>query len=197
MSSDLLGLAGVALASFVSTDVDNLVITSGQMAVAPPERLRAIAFGQLAGFSLLVAASAVAAAVLFDVPVRWIGLLGLVPLTLGVRALVALRRPDASAAPRWPVAGGALSAGLITIGNGGDNLAVYIPLFRGTGGVGTAVVVLVLLAADLVLLAIARVVGRHRTVLAGVERAGHYVIPFQYLAIGVAVLLRAGTIPGL
>ena len=44
---------------------------------------------------MLVAASAVAALGLLVVPDRWVGLLGLVPLTLGIRGLVAARpKPD-------------------------------------------------------------------------------------------------------
>jgi cadmium resistance protein CadD (predicted permease) len=193
MTLDAAGLAGAALVSFVSTDVDNFVLTTTQFATAPAERVRRVAVGQYVGFTILVVAAAAAAAALFDVPGAWIGLLGLVPLTLGVRGLVALGRHGSPATPRWPVAVGGFTTTLITLGSGGDNLAVYIPLFHGTDGPGKALVAAVLLAADVVLVALAWLLGRHRVALAGIARGGQLVTPFIYVVIGVVVLVRAGT----
>jgi cadmium resistance protein CadD (predicted permease) len=67
------------------------------------------------------------------VPAGYTALLGVVPLGLGIRALGLRSEVDdeANGAPRaersarsqtWTVAG-------VTVANGGDNLAVYIPLF--------------------------------------------------------------------
>ena len=51
-----------------------------------------------------------------------------------------------------------------------------------------------LLALDVGLCGLAVVVGRHPRTLATLERAGAWVTPLVYCAIGVAVLVRAGTL---
>jgi cadmium resistance protein CadD (predicted permease) len=84
-------LVGVAGGSFISTNIDNFVVTTAQFAAAPPQRVRRVAAGQLLGFAFIVLVSAAAAGALFELPTRWVGLLGLVPLALGIRGLVALR----------------------------------------------------------------------------------------------------------
>ena len=63
-------------------------------------------------------------------PKAWLRLLGLVPITLGVRAWLTRRGEDEQA----PSAVGLLSTALLTVANGGDNLGVYIPLFAGFDG---------------------------------------------------------------
>ena len=79
---------GVAAAAFVGTNIDNCAVTMAMVAGAPLERAHRIAAGQVIGFTLLVAASAAAAAVLFEFSAAVVGLLGLVPLAIGVRGLV-------------------------------------------------------------------------------------------------------------
>ena len=72
------------------------------------------------------------AVALFEIPARSIGLLGLVPLVLGLRGLWRLRHPEG----RDRVARRAVGSGAhrrrrwSPSAPAGDNLAVYIPLFR-------------------------------------------------------------------
>ena len=202
MQPDTASLAGAAALAFVSTDVDNFLLVTAQFAAAPAERVRRIAAGQFVGFLVLVAAAAAVAAALFDIPTRWVGLLGLVPIAIGLRALVAWRRPPGpgqrpTMSRRWPTAGGAATAALITIGSGGDNLAVYIPLFKGVGVGGHGVVIGVFLVCESLLLGLAHLVGRHHLALRTVDRVGAAVTPFLYVTIGVVVLLRSGTFSGI
>ena len=89
--------AGIAAVAFVGTNIDNALVTAALVAGSPPERARRIAAGQVVGFSAVVALAAAAAAVLFEFSPKVVGLLGLVPLALGLRGLLA------PAAPRRPV----------------------------------------------------------------------------------------------
>ena len=115
------------------------------VAGAPEERARRIALGQVIGFVVLVAVAAAAAALLFEFSAAVVGLLGLVPLAIGLRGLATLvqRRHDGEdeekpgrgrrrplRAEQRAVGRSLTAATLITISAGGDNLAVYIPLFR-------------------------------------------------------------------
>ncbi len=87
---------GVAAAAFVGTNVDNCVVTTALVAGAPVERAHRIAAGQVLGFCVLVAAAAGAAVLLLEFSTAVVGLLGLVPLSIGVRGIVGLRRAEQS-----------------------------------------------------------------------------------------------------
>ncbi len=189
-----LSIIGLTTAAFASTNVDNGLATTAQLATSPPHRVRRIVSGQLAGFALIVALSAGGAAVLTEFPVWAVGLLGLVPIALGIRGFVELHRRRRDGTPRpEPIGGGFFAAALVTVGNGGDNLAVYIPLLRQGSPLGGLLAVAWLLALDVGLCGLAVVVGRHPRTLAALERAGAWVTPLVYCVIGVAVLVRAGT----
>ena len=147
MSAGLPAVLGLAAGAFVGTNIDNAAVTVAMIAAAPPARARRIALGQVIGFVVLVIAAIAMAVLLFEIPTRIIGLLGLVPLALGLRGLLALRHPEErSRVARRAVGSGVVAATLITIGAGGDNLAVYIPLFRVARFAGTAASLLVFAA---------------------------------------------------
>ena len=144
---------------------------------------------------MLVVASVAMALVLFEISTRIIGLLGLVPLTLGLRGLWGLRH----AAGRSRLADRAFGSGLIaaavvTIGAGGDNLAVYIPLFRVDRVGGTLWTLLVFALAELLLTLVVRRAGGHPRVRSFMTRLGIFATPILYCVIGVLVLLEAGTL---
>jgi cadmium resistance protein CadD (predicted permease) len=191
-------LIGIAAGSFVTTNIDNLVVTTAQFAAAPPQRVRRVAVGQLLGFAVILLASAAAAGALFELPTRWVGLLGLVPIALGIRGLVGLRhRSQDRYDVKTSVAPGLVTTALVSVGNGGDNLAVYIPILRASTLAQGAFFLLCLLALDVLLCAGALLLGRHRRTLGFVGKAGAYLIPIVYCVIGVIVLVRSGTLDGL
>jgi cadmium resistance protein CadD (predicted permease) len=201
---------GVAAAAFVGTNVDNTVVTMAMIAGAPLERARRIAIGQVAGFVVLVAAAAAGAVLLFEFSTAVVGLLGLVPLAIGVRGLIGLARhrdgdPEADAAAtstgRWrrrrpeqrAVGRGFTAAALVTVAAGGDNLAVYIPLFRVGGVARLSVIAVVFALGEVAVTALVLVGGSHPRVRATLSRLGAVAVPLLLCAIGVLVLASAGT----
>lgn len=133
---DLLTLIGVAMAVFAATNVDDLFLLAAFFA-DPSLRTRSVVEGQFLGIGVLVAISAAAALVALTVPEGYPALLGIVPLALGLRSLVALRRkdsddgeqPDSAEVARRGARSQVATVAGVTIANGGDNLGVYIPLF--------------------------------------------------------------------
>ena len=61
------------------------------------------------------------------IPDEWVGLLGLLPIALGVHGLLGARQPDSTYLP----ATGTLSVAGLTAANGVDNVTVYVLLFAG------------------------------------------------------------------
>jgi cadmium resistance protein CadD (predicted permease) len=143
---------------------------------------------------MLVLVSALAAAGLTLVPDRWVGLLGLVPIGLGVHGLIAAIRagPDDDDPP--VTATGVPAVAAITIANGADNIAVYTPLFRTIGVNATAVTVAVFAAMIAVWCAAASWLGSHRRVVAFVERYGHWLVPAVFILIGTVIIAESGVL---
>lgn len=190
--TDLLGTAVGAAVVFAATDIDDIVVLTVLFVTARTTgRPRAwqIVAGQYAGIGVLVAASAVAAAGLLVVPEPWPGLLGLLPIALGVRAL--LRRDDDEAPA---VVNGTLGVAGVTIANGADNVAVYVPVFRTLDAADAAVFLLVFVVAIGLWCAAGAWLGGHPRVIRVVERVGHWLVPVIFVAIGVVILAGSGVV---
>jgi cadmium resistance protein CadD (predicted permease) len=151
-----------------------------------------IVTGYYAGYLTLVATTVIAAAGLTLVPKGWVGLLGLVPLSLGIRKLLTARDGNPRKAPA--MAFGPLPAMAITLGNGADNLSLYPPVFRTMSRAEVSLTIAVFLAMAAVWCATAAAVGGHKTVVKAVERVGHLLTPVVYIAIGIWILIQSGAI---
>jgi cadmium resistance protein CadD (predicted permease) len=180
-----------AAAVFAGTNVDDLlVLTVLFLAGRATGRPRAwqVWAGQYAGIGALVAVSVAAALGLAAVPDRWVGLLGLVPIALGVRGFVAAARARDGEPATPAVATGVPTVAGVTIANGADNIAVYTPLFRNLGVAGALVTVAVFAAGTAVWCLAGSWLGAHPAVVALVERWGHWLVPAVFVTIGAAIL---------
>ncbi len=115
---------GVAITLFASTNIDDVFVPIGFIS-DPRYRPRQIVVGQCLGIAALVLASLAGALLALVVPPARLGLLGLVPIALGLRRLLA-RRDDAEDEPATGTAafGNALAVAGVTIANGGGNLGI-------------------------------------------------------------------------
>lgn len=140
MSSAPLSTIVIGVALFASTNIDDIFLLSAFFA---DQHLatRSVVLGQFLGIGALTAASAAAAMASLVIPDGWTALLGLVPLVLGVQKLWQLRpgvheeekgegvRDCVQVIERRSHSHVFAVAG-VTIANGGDNLALYIPCSR-------------------------------------------------------------------
>ncbi|MEV4122843.1 cadmium resistance transporter [Micromonospora sp. NPDC049645] len=189
---DLLSTGAAAAVVFAATDIDDIVIlTLFFVAARTAGRPRTweIVAGQYLGIGALALASAVIAGGLLVVPDPWTGLLGLLPIALGVRALRGSGEEEAPA-----VVTGALGVAGVTIANGADNVAVYVPVFRALGVADSAVFLLVFVLLIALWCAVGAWLGGHRRVVRLVERAGAWLVPAIFIAIGVVILVSSGVL---
>ncbi|HET9518124.1 MAG TPA: cadmium resistance transporter [Actinoplanes sp.] len=188
---DLLGTGLSAAGLFAGTDVDDLIVLTlmflAARATGTPRPWQIWA-GQYLGIAVLVAGSAAAALGLALVPDRWVPLLGLVPIGIGLWQLVGAVRHDADDDERPPTAAGVLPVAGITIANGADNIAVYTPMFRTIGAADSVVVVAVFAVMVAVWCAAAAWLGSHRAIVAAVSRWGHWIVPVVFIALGGWIL---------
>jgi len=190
--SSLAAQIATAAALFAGTNVDDVVVlsllTASSRAGGRPRRWE-IWVGQYAGFAVLVGLSAAAGRGLALVPARWLWLLALIPLGLGVANLAAairsLRRGER---PRPPSAGGPLGVAALTIVDGVDNLAAYTPFFA-TARAGQVVVTLAVFAAGVAIWCLAGgLLTRHARITAAVSRYGHWILPAALILIALYIL---------
>ncbi|WP_328345013.1 cadmium resistance transporter [Micromonospora sp. NBC_00421] len=191
--TDLWGAVSAAAAVFAATNLDDIVVLTVLFVAARGTgrpRPWQIVSGQYLGITALVAVGLVVAAGLLVVPDPWTGLLGLLPVALGVRALLA--RTDDDAPPS--VVGGLLGVTGVTIANGADNIAVYVPVFRSLDP-GTALVYLLVFAALVaVWCGAAALLGGHPRVVRLIGRAGHWLVPAVFIGIGLVILVGSGVL---
>jgi cadmium resistance protein CadD (predicted permease) len=189
---DLLGTASGAAVVFAATNIDDIVVLTVLFVAARttgrPRPWQVVA-GQYTGIGALVAAAAIVAAGLLVVPEPWTGLLGLLPVALGVRAL--LDRDDDEAPA---VVGSTLGVTGVTIANGADNIAVYVPVFRTLEPAGAVVFLLVFVLGVGLWCAAGAWLGGHPRVVRAVERTGHWLVPVIFVSIGVVILVSSGVV---
>jgi cadmium resistance protein CadD (predicted permease) len=194
----VLGTVLLAVTAFASTNVDDALLL---LAFFADRRVRAghVVAGQYLGMAMLTAVAAGLALLTWAVPARTVGLMGLIPILLGAHRLRANRRQGRSGAfgaeavkvGAW---GGALSVAGVTIANGGDNIAVYVPLLarRPPGEILLVCAVFAVLVA--VWCGAARWLVSHRRFEGPVRRWGAALMPFVLIAIGCFILLRTGAL---
>jgi cadmium resistance protein CadD (predicted permease) len=196
--SSLPALAGTAAALFAGTNVDDLVVLALLSAAARaggrPRRWEIWA-GQYAGFAVLTGLSLAAGRGLSLVPARWLWLLALLPLTLGLvtlaAAIGAARRGDP---PGVPSAGGLLGVAALTLTGGADDLAAYTPVFAVSGGAAIAVLLVVFAVGVAAWCAAGALLVRHQRVTAILARHGHWILPAAFIAIGLYTLQHTASI---
>jgi cadmium resistance protein CadD (predicted permease) len=183
---------------FISTDLDDVLVLLGFFA-DPRFRIRQIVAGQFIGIAMLYAVSVAGSRLSLIMPPALLGLLGLVPIMLGLKSAWELRIfPDPSA--RLSGQGSAVEhanvAAVIamTVANGGDNVSVYIPLFAMRSGPDIALMGLVFGIMTALWLKLAHWLTQHRTIGAPVRRYTRLLIPFVYIALGVFILWQSATL---
>ena len=130
------------------------------------------------------------------IPPVYIGLLGLVPITIGVKKLYYLWRNQA---PEELVTGTGghgrkLAVAAVTIANGGDNIAVYTALFATCEVFEVPVIGIVFAVMTGLWCLAAHWLVNHRTLGVPIRAQAHRVVPFVLIGLGILILMRTGTI---
>jgi cadmium resistance protein CadD (predicted permease) len=194
-------LVAQATALFAVTNIDDLVLLAvlfGQV-ISRTRGLRIVA-GWYVGY-LPVLAAAVVIGTLGSrlLPENVLPLLGLLPLVLGLRAawtawLERAGRDVASPSDdevRWSASGpGMGTAAAVSLSNGGDNIAVYAPVFAVSRPVVQLVYLVVFLGLVGVWCAAGRLVSTRSVVARAMARWGHVVLPVVLIGLGLNILIE-------
>jgi cadmium resistance protein CadD (predicted permease) len=185
------GTVATAAGAFAATNVDLFVLLTVLFATARASGTRAwrVMVAQCLVFVILVVTSAAAATALTFVALRWVGLLGVVPLAIGIHGLVTARRKDEHD-PR--VADSITAIVTLTLSVCADNLSVYIVLFRAGSRTDFAVTVGVFALLQATWALVAYTVATRKTVVQAMRRTRIWLVPTIFVAIGLAITVRTG-----
>ncbi|MDR3664513.1 MAG: cadmium resistance transporter [Mycobacterium sp.] len=185
--------AATAVGLFAGTNVDDLVVLSvlniSHAAEGRPRRWQIWA-GQYLGMAVLVSISLAASRGLTLIHAEWVGLLGLIPLSLGLYRLALAVRARRSN-DQVPMVGATGLAGIvgITVANGGDNVLAYTPVFAAQSTAALVVTLVVFATAVALWCSAGALLVSHRRVVDIIKEWGHWLVPLVYIVIGLWLLI--------
>jgi cadmium resistance protein CadD (predicted permease) len=185
-----------AVGLFAGTRIDDIValavLNMSSRVQGRPKRWQ-IWVGMYAGMTAVVLLSLLAAIGLTVVPGGWIWVLGLIPLLLGVRSLIITIRAHNVGDPASPAVVTGLTGVIgLTIANGGDDIAAYMPVFRALDAGDVALTIVVFAVGVAAWCLLGAWLASHRRVTQVIQMWGHWIIPAVFILIGLYVFYKAG-----
>lgn len=190
--------------AYISTSVDYLLILMAIFSANKNYKLQ-IYLGDLIGTSILVGISLLLACVLNIVPQTWIlGLLGLVPIIMGLKILYNLyinkatdEDDDEVMVQQTLSKNRKLIINVVTITIvtcGADNIGVYVPLFTQLNAPALTTVLITLFVMLTIFYFLGLLITRMPIIANLLEKWGDLITAIVYLLIGTMILTESGTI---
>ena len=158
--------------------------------------MRDVAIGQYVGVCALYLISAIAALISLVIPSAYIGLLGLGPIAIGIKKLYYLGRYreteksiTGAGGHRWR-----LTVAVVTMANGGDNIAMYTALLATCERIEMPVLGIVFAIMTGLLCLGAHWLVNHRALGLPIRSRAHRIVPFVLIGLGILIFIRTGAI---
>lgn len=148
--------------------------------------------GQYVGIGLLIAIGVLGSLISLVVPTYVIGLMGIVPIAIGIKNLIEIRKKDNSFSrqviqdKRDRSCFSFVSVAAVTFSNGGDNIGIYIPLFSNYNTVSQiSGLIAVFFAMTAVWCIAAYYFVNHPLVASRIRHIGKIILPFVLIGLGL------------
>jgi cadmium resistance transport/sequestration family protein len=188
-----------SIIAFVVTNLDDIFILILFFSDRKLKR-RNIITGQFLGISTLILFSFLGSFVGLIIDIKYVGLLGVIPIYIGIKSFIALWSPETSdekVAIDLNNTGShlrqTLSVASVTIANGGDNISIYIPLFAAFTNSGKITMTIVFLLMTAVWCFIANHLSNYPMIKRSLEKYGHIVTPFVFILLGIYIMYESKT----
>lgn len=207
--NQFLGAVVGACAAFCATNLDDIIILTLFFAqVNANFRKRHIIIGQYLGFTVVILASLPGFFGGLVIKRSLIGLLGFLPIIIGIYQLVKRKDKDndneIQAVTTTTNQGNTIFNNLlapqtynvaaVTFANGGDNISVYVPLFASSNFQQ----LLITLAVFYILIAVWCYLGyfftQHRGITHIFSKYGHILAPIVLIGLGIYILVDSGSL---
>ena len=163
-----------------------------------------IVAGQYLGFTALVLVSLSGLFWSLIIPQNWLGLLGLIPMAIGISSLV--NRENESVAEVSEeiehedsilanfLSPQIYSVAAVTFANGSDNISVYLPLFASSDIASVLVIITVFFFLIGVWCYAVYKLTHQREIALVMTRYGNYLVPFILIGLGAFMVLKSGAL---
>lgn len=190
---EFFSLLGIGVAAFVATNLDDIFIL---MIFFSTHRfhVRDVVLGQYLGIGSLIAISAVGSILAFIIPLYVIGLMGLVPISIGIIRLIHMKNreivPERLTDSKKNSYLSFLTVAAVTFSNGGDNIGVYTPLFaKYNGFLEVTIIGIIFMAMTGLWCIIGYYLVNHPHVAGHIRKTGHIILPFVLIGLGIYILV--------
>ena len=214
-----------SIVSFISTNIDNIFVMMVLYArVDETFKKKYVVIGQYLAIGILTAISLSAAFGLNFVPQKYVGLLGLIPIALGVKEWISYKRPVQNKSNRkeFPletekteaahpnklqnilrkvtsmaskiVKPEILSVALVGVANGADNIGVYIPLFTGYSSIQVIVTIIVFVLMMAVWCFLGEKITDFPKIKAIIQTYKYFAVPAVFVGLGIYIIIKSGLI---
>lgn len=202
--NELIEAITTGVTAFSATNIDDLVILMLFFSqVDKTFRHWHIFIGQYLGFSALVATSLTGFFGGLIFPQAWIGLLGLMPIAIGMNLLLKREKEESEIEAEIKTSDPFItrflspqvcSVAAVTFANGGDNIGIYIPLFASSNGWSLLVILSVFFLLVGLLCYAAYQSTRQRAIADTLTYYGNALVPFVLIGLGTFIMWDSGTL---
>lgn len=204
--SDLLKALSTGFTAFTATNLDDILILLLFFSqVGGLLQRRHVVGGQYLGFAALVLVSLPGFFSSFFLPQPWIGMLGIVPIAIGMGRLLnqdtieetepdELTQPSSHAWWSSVLSPQTCSIAAVTFANGGDNIGIYVPLFASSTGQSLVVILTVFFGLVGVWCYVAYRLMQVPAIAQSLTRYGNHLIPFVLIGLGGLILIDSHTL---
>jgi cadmium resistance protein CadD (predicted permease) len=192
-------LLATDIVAFSATNIDDLFVLLGFLADPASQPSHVIA-GQYLGIGAIVGCSLALSLVSLILPSAWVGLIGVLPIAIGLNLAIRMirhsRRPQVPGVPanKRRIGSTALSVAVVTAFNGADNIAVYTPLFAVQTIIERGITVAVFVVMTGLWCWIAAEIVRHPILGPPLRHWGRPLLPAVLIGLGTLVLIESGTL---
>ena len=208
-----------AFVSFVSTNIDDIfILMLFFMQIDKVIKRTHIVIGQYLGIGVLTIISIMGALGLSAIPQEYVGLLGLVPIYLGIKEYSNYKKgsnnenidqqelengenskiEETTAAKKNSIITfinpSIIKVFTVTLANGGDNIGIYTPLFTSMNLVDILITLIIFIILIPLWCFIALKLAQHPFVQRNIEKYNHIFVPIIFIGLGFFILMENGTI---
>lgn len=213
-----------AFVSFASTNIDDIFILMLFFSqINNDMKIRHIVIGQYLGIGALTTISIIGALGVSIIQHEYVGLLGLVPIYLGIKAYVDHKKESKDIKNAYQqenqngengkfkeststqesriitfiksfINPSVVKVFSVTVANGGDNIGIYIPLFASMNLFDILITVIVFVLLILLLCFIGLKLSKNPFIQKNIEKYKHIFVPIIFIGLGIFILIESRTI---
>lgn len=180
--------------TFVCTNIDDvLILTILYTQVQKSKNIFQIIIGQYLGLGILIILSILGSIGTHFFPEKYIGLWGFLPLFLGLRTLILYcgKKSDEDFQHTMQIPLHIPMIMFLTLSNGADNIAVYIPLFSSCTASETTIILISFFLLIGVWCYLGYLLSTHRHLKQLILKYQNILVPFILIFLGISILLKS------